>query len=169
MNSSTASTAGNSRIGLRKHWHGWPRGSPCHSHNLRQKTLHNRKGPIRGRAFSEISVVGNHPNCTPEVCPHASCMEASLASSDGTFLEYVSRVLKRLNKDAASWARDNIFWGIVMLLAPLAVLYWQQKTIDWGLVQTTLWIYLAAFVIYLCIHLNHTPQAMGDACCWLDR
>jgi len=80
-----------------------------------------------------------------------------LASSDGTFLEYVSRVLKRLNKDAASWARDNIFWGIVMLLAPLAVLYWQQKTIDWGLVQTTLWIYLAAFVIYLCIHLIRTP------------
>jgi hypothetical protein len=78
--------------------------------------------------------------------------------SGPSFLEYLNRFRKRFSADAASWARDNIFWGIFMFLAPLAVLFLRQhQAIDWGMVHTTLWIYLSVFLLYLCVQAVRTP------------
>jgi hypothetical protein len=75
-----------------------------------------------------------------------------------TFLEYLNRFRKRFSADTASWARDNIFWGIFVFLAPLIGLYlWQHTAIDWGLVYTTMLIYLVVFFLYLCVHAVRTP------------
>ena len=78
--------------------------------------------------------------------------------SGPTFLEYLHRFWKRFSADTASWARDNIFWGIFVFLAPLVGLYlWKHTAIEWGLVYTTVWIYLGVFFLYLCVHAVRTP------------
>lgn len=75
-----------------------------------------------------------------------------------TFWQYLHRFRKRLSSDAAAWARDNIFWGIFVFLAPLVGLYlWQHTAIEWGLVYTTVLIYLGIFFLYLCVHAVRTP------------
>ena len=56
---------------------------------------------------------------------------------------YRIRFWRRFRKDAIPWARDNIFWGVFMLVAPLAAasVLNRQLHIDWELFYTTLFLY----------------------------
>ncbi len=70
-----------------------------------------------------------------------------------TFGAYYRRFFLRLLKDAAPWARDNILWGAITLVAPLliaSVLHIGNP--DWQLVWIALYCYLAAFTIYALSH-----------------
>jgi len=73
-------------------------------------------------------------------------------------VSYWRRLGKRLWKDSEPWARDNIVWAALMLLAPPIAVWLRQPTheIDWTLMRTTLWIYAIAFGVYLLVHLVRT-------------
>jgi hypothetical protein len=79
--------------------------------------------------------------------------------SDGKgFLSYYARFARVLRRDAGAWARDNIAWAVVMLIAPPVAAYLQRGTeIDWKMIRTTLWIYGAVFCIYVFVHVLRTP------------
>jgi hypothetical protein len=49
------------------------------------------------------------------------------------------------------WARDNIFWAVVVLVLPPTAAYLREPnhSIDWLMVRTTLWLYFATFVVYM--------------------
>jgi hypothetical protein len=54
---------------------------------------------------------------------------------------YYRRFWRRFLKDATPWARDNILWGIVVLVAPAIAVYIREHrvAIDW----TAIMIYKA--------------------------
>ena len=65
--------------------------------------------------------------------------------SDSTLMPYLGR-------------GTTYFWGICMLLVPLVILFHQyQQAIDWRMVRTTLWVYLAVLFVYLFVHALRTP------------
>jgi hypothetical protein len=75
------------------------------------------------------------------------------------FSNYYGRFFARLAKDATPWARDNIGFAGLMVIAPLVAVYIQDHNhvIDWEIVRTTAWTYLGAFVIYMAYHIIRTP------------
>jgi hypothetical protein len=75
---------------------------------------------------------------------------------------YCTRFWRRLRKDAAPWARDNIFWGILVLVLPPLSIYLRDRhaQIDWGLIRTTLVLYAVAFAIYLLAHVGRIPKKL---------
>ena len=83
---------------------------------------------------------------------------------NGTFWSYYGKFWKQFYLDAAPWARDNIGWGMVMLIAPpLAAYIQRQMPIDWPMVRTTLWIYACAFGAYAAVHIVRTPWRLEQA------
>ncbi len=75
---------------------------------------------------------------------------------------YYTRFWKRFRKDAEPWARDNILWGIVVLIGPLlaARLLHRHLLVDWELVYTTLGLYAVAAVIYAAVHVCRVPKKL---------
>lgn len=71
-----------------------------------------------------------------------------------TFSRYAKRFGARLHREASAWARDNIAWGAIMLVAPAVVYVWRSRgsVVDWGLIKTTVIIYVLVFAVYLLIH-----------------
>jgi hypothetical protein len=70
------------------------------------------------------------------------------------FWKFFFRVWKRLWKDAVIWARDNIGWAAMMAVLPPIVAYLRDpnQSVDWLLLRTTLWLYVAVLVVYIAIN-----------------
>lgn len=76
---------------------------------------------------------------------------------------YSRRFWRRFFKDATPWARDNIFWGIVVLVVPPWAAYLRDShPLDWELIKTSLWLYLFAFAVYALVHLSRVPRKLDD-------
>jgi hypothetical protein len=75
---------------------------------------------------------------------------------------YYARFWKRFRKDSTAWARDNILWGIVVLIVPIlaARLLHHTLLVDWELVYTTLGLYAVAAVIYFAAHACLVPRKL---------
>lgn len=80
------------------------------------------------------------------------------------FWEYQKRFWNLFLGEAAPWARDNIFWGIAVLIIPpiVAVIRNRSASLDWEMVKLTLWLYLIALVIYLLVHFIRTPWKLDQ-------
>lgn len=68
------------------------------------------------------------------------------------YLRHLYRIMRR---DAITWGRDSIVWGALMVALPPVAAYIKDPThqIDWVMVKTALWLYLAVFGAYLLVHL----------------
>ncbi|HEY5176500.1 MAG TPA: hypothetical protein VII95_13135 [Terriglobales bacterium] len=80
-----------------------------------------------------------------------------MGETESGFLDYCRRLWREHLRHAAPWAPDNLIFGGVMLISPLiAVFLFYGKNaisnIDWRLVKTTGWLYLAALLIYAGFH-----------------
>jgi hypothetical protein len=75
---------------------------------------------------------------------------------------YRPRFWKRFLRDATPWARDNIIWGLAVLICPPLAIYFRDRhaQIDWTLIRTTLALYVFAFVVYALIHICQTPKKL---------
>jgi hypothetical protein len=75
---------------------------------------------------------------------------------------YSVRFGKRFIRDATAWARDNIIWGVVVLVGPPFAIYIRDPhaNIDWLLIRTTLLLYGFAFVVYVLGHVIRTPKKL---------
>lgn len=75
---------------------------------------------------------------------------------------YRLRFWKRFVRDATPWARDNIVWGVVVLVVPPLAAYFRDPhaQIDWPLIKNALWLYGFAFLIYALVHLCRTPKKL---------
>ena len=76
-----------------------------------------------------------------------------------SFRNYIARFWHRFYADAAPWARDNIFWGLVVLLIPpiAVVVHNSTARVDWDIIKTTLWLYLFSLLVYGFVHAIRTP------------
>lgn len=72
---------------------------------------------------------------------------------------YFQRFWSRFFRDAAPWARDNIFWGLLVLLVPAVFVYFRNRhaQIDWNVIESTILLYAVALFIYIVSHLCRTP------------
>ena len=57
---------------------------------------------------------------------------------------YYLRFWRRFIKDATPWARDNIVWGLIVLVLPPLFVYFRNRhaQIDWTVTKSTIWLYL---------------------------
>lgn len=79
-----------------------------------------------------------------------------------TFRKYCGRLAERWFGEATPWARDNIFWGAIVLVVPPLAAWLRHGTIDWPTVRMTLWFYLTAFVIYAAFHVVRTAWKLDS-------
>lgn len=65
-------------------------------------------------------------------------------------------------RDSVPWARDNIVWGALILVAPPIAAYLHHPTppVDWLVVRTTLWIYLGSLVLYILVQSFRTARTL---------
>ena len=78
---------------------------------------------------------------------------------------YYKRLRKRLWKDAAPWARDNIVWAVLGVVVPPLALYLHDShaQIDWPLIKIAIELYGFALAIYFLVQLCRTPKKLdGD-------
>lgn len=77
---------------------------------------------------------------------------------------YYSRLGKRFWKDATPWARDNIGWGVIVLLLPPALTFFRDRhaQIDWTNIRSTLVLYGVALPVYFLVHLIRTPKKLDQ-------
>jgi len=69
--------------------------------------------------------------------------------SNQTIGAYCEKLWEDELRHAAPWARDQIGWGIVVLIAPFLLAFFVLgRHIDWPLLWTSLIFYLIAFIIY---------------------
>jgi hypothetical protein len=82
-----------------------------------------------------------------------------------SFKQYYTRFSIRLFKDAAPWARDNILWGVLILVLPPLAVYLRHPnaSIDWHLIVITLYLYGVVLGIYLISHILRTPWRLDLA------
>ena len=75
---------------------------------------------------------------------------------------YDRRFRKRFFVDATPWARDNIIWGIVVLIVPplAAFLRDPQTTVDWVLIKNSLILYAFALAVYALAYLRLTAKRL---------
>ena len=85
--------------------------------------------------------------------------EACVASES-----YYRRWWLRFRKDATPWARDNILWGIIVLVVPPLAVYIRDPhvNIDWGVIRAALWLYGASFLLYVAVHACRVPKKLDD-------
>ncbi len=76
-----------------------------------------------------------------------------------SFSNYCRIVFKRCWQDARTWARDNIVWALIVLIASPFVARMRHRgyKIDWELLSASLWIYGFVLLFYILIHLFRTP------------
>ena len=74
------------------------------------------------------------------------------------FGSYTKRFRHRFWRDSAPWARDNIFWGIAVLVIPPLAVYLKDRgaTLDWATIKAALVLYAVALGIYIVYHLGRT-------------
>jgi len=73
---------------------------------------------------------------------------------------YHKRFWKRLATEATPWARDNIFWGIAVLLIPPLVVWLRNPkvTLDWQTIKLTLILYGITINIHAsAVHASPAP------------
>src|ERR1039458_1666496 len=75
---------------------------------------------------------------------------------------YYTRFRKRFLADAAPWARDNILWGVVVLVVPpiAAFLHNPHTPIDWTLLKNSLVLYTFALAAYSLAYLSLTAERL---------
>lgn len=81
------------------------------------------------------------------------------------FSDYYWAFLKRFWQDSKPWARDNILWGVFVLIVPPIAAYWRlhgKYAVDWELLKTTLYLYGIVLAIYLFVHLVRTPWKLNQ-------
>jgi hypothetical protein len=68
-------------------------------------------------------------------------------------------------KHAAPWARDNIGWGMLMLIAPPLAVFLRHRgsSIDWSVILTTLYLYIATFLLYGLVHICKAVVKLDSA------
>lgn len=73
----------------------------------------------------------------------------------GSFGQYCIRVAKRLITHAAPWARDNIAFGVLVLVIPPLLVYSRDHShpIDWMMLGATLRLYALCLGVYVVFHL----------------
>jgi len=81
-----------------------------------------------------------------------------------TLGSYYTRFWKRFRRDATPWARDNVLWGVVVLVVPPIAAYLRDrhKEIDWVLVKNALLLYAFAFAVYILAYLRLTARKPDD-------
>jgi hypothetical protein len=79
--------------------------------------------------------------------------------SDAT---YRARFWQRFRTDATPWARDNIVWGLIALIAPSILAYASNRhtQIDLELIRNAIWFYAASLLIYVFVHLWRTAAKL---------
>jgi hypothetical protein len=86
------------------------------------------------------------------------------AASAVRFSGYLKRLWKNYLRQHVPWARDQIAWGAIMLIAPVFAVYLiHGSKIDWPIIKTTLWLYGAAFGIYSGIHIARAVWKLHQA------
>jgi hypothetical protein len=77
---------------------------------------------------------------------------------------YLRRFGVALRRGATRWARDNIIFAGMMLVAPPILVYARapKYPIDWVMIRTALWLYLSALTIYLIFHCLKTIRKLDD-------
>jgi hypothetical protein len=77
---------------------------------------------------------------------------------------YWKRFWSRFFKDATPWARDNIGWGIIVLVVPPFAAYLRDRhaPMDWVLIKNSLLLYAFAFAIYILAYLQRTVKHLDD-------
>jgi hypothetical protein len=77
---------------------------------------------------------------------------------------YYLRFWKRFRKDATPWARDNIVWGLaVLVIPPLAVyVHDPHAQIDWSVIKTGIGLYIFTAAIYILVHVGRIPKKLDD-------
>jgi hypothetical protein len=75
---------------------------------------------------------------------------------------YYLRFWRRFIKDATPWARDNIIWGLIVLVVPPLFVYFRNRRaqIDWTVTKSTIWLYLIFLSAYILVHLCRTPAKL---------
>jgi hypothetical protein len=75
---------------------------------------------------------------------------------------YYRRFRKRFFADATPWARDNIGWGVIVLVVPPLAAFFRdpRAPVDWVLIKNTLVLYALAFVVYALAYLCATPRRL---------
>ena len=75
---------------------------------------------------------------------------------------YSARFWRRFWKDATPWARDNILWGVIVLVVPPLLAYVRDShaPLDLVLIKNSLVLYAFALAIYLLAHLCRTPRKL---------
>lgn len=86
-----------------------------------------------------------------------------MENSENSFESYFSRFCRRLNQDASAWARDNILWAALMVVAPPVAVWLRYGTYpDWKTIEITLWLYALIFLAYLVAHSVRTPWKLDQ-------
>jgi hypothetical protein len=77
---------------------------------------------------------------------------------------YYRRFRKRFFRDATPWARDNIVWGIIVLVVPPFAAYLRapHAPMDWILIKNSLLLYGFALAIYVLAYLRGTAKHLDD-------
>jgi hypothetical protein len=94
-----------------------------------------------------------------------------MSTSEG-FWNYSGRLLRKLVRDAAPWARDNIVVGVLMIVAPPVCVFFRDRKhiIDWEMAKAAIFLYAGIFAIYSVVHLARTPWRLDQARqCDLER
>lgn len=109
---------------------------------------------------SSISSVTS-PSDESQISRLAAADSESISSMKGpnSFLSYYVRFCQKFWEDFTDWPRDNVIVAGVAAIAPPLALYLRDphKDIDWGLIKTTLWIYLGFFGVYIIIRAFRVP------------
>ena len=77
-------------------------------------------------------------------------------------MSYWVRFIRRLTRDSAPWARDNILFAGAMAIIPaiIAYVFDRAHVIDWPVIRLTLWMYLATLLVYAAYHTLRTAQKL---------
>lgn len=77
---------------------------------------------------------------------------------------YYRRFCKRFLKDSVPWARDNIVWGLIVLIVPplAALLHNPRFNVDWVLIRNTLLLYAVVLAFYLVVKMAFTAKNLDN-------
>jgi hypothetical protein len=76
---------------------------------------------------------------------------------------YSARFRKRFFADAVPWARDNIVWGVVVLIVPPLAAFLRDRShalIDWVRIKNSLELYGFAFAVYALVYVRLTARRL---------
>jgi hypothetical protein len=81
-----------------------------------------------------------------------------------SFLGYYVRFSRKFWEDFTDWPRDNVIVAGIAAVAPPLALYLRNphQDIDWGLIRTTLLIYVALLGIYIIVRAVRVPWKLDQ-------